>query len=167
MFFPTKKSKAPMPNMQVPAPRKPWRLKIAVDFDGVLHDYSFSADGICPYSISGGAIPGALQWLADLYTDGRCDVAIYSVRSSSLRGRWAMKNWLTDQLIFEYPDAYDPHSMFNGDRLHDGILHWIKWPWFKPAGATIYLDDRAWRFEGSWPQYSEILDFRPWNKRLT
>lgn len=149
--------------MQVQAnkPRKPWRPLIAVDFDGVLHDY----DGRwSPGLVRGAAIEGAMRWLGYLYLDGNCDVAITSARSRYLMGRWGMKRWLRQHLIFEFgyqagPNSYDPLAL--------DIFEWIKWPWFKP-GALIYLDDRAVCFNGPecWPLVEDVLKFRPWNKKF-
>lgn len=140
-----------------------WRPVISVDFDGVLHDYSFDRDGLRTGSVTGPAIPGAMSWLADLYIDRRVDVAIYSYRSRSLSGRWAMQRWMLDQLILTFPESRDPHSRFLNDFLHEGIYSWIKWPWFKPY-AKIYIDDKAHCFSGQWPHLNDLLAFKPWNK---
>jgi hypothetical protein len=31
--------------------------------------------------------------------------------------------------------------------------------------AHVYIDDRAFRFEGTFPSFDEIDAFKPWNKR--
>jgi transposase len=40
----------------------------------------------------------------------------------------------------------------------------IQWPWFKPP-AFLTIDDRAFCFEGVWPELNRIEAFVPWNKR--
>lgn len=146
--------------MLIQKPKRPWRPVIAVDFDGVLHIYDGNWS---PGLIQGPAVPGAMKWLGEIYLTNRCDIAITSARSRYLTGRWAMKRWLREHLIFEFgymagPDTWDPLAL--------EVFDSIKWPWFKP-GALIYLDDRAIQFQGpqAWPTIDEIFAFKPWNKR--
>ena len=131
---------------------------ISVDFDGVLHSYSSGWQGMA--SIPDRPVPGAMQWLADLYESDRVRVAIFSSRSKTLQGRWAMRSWLRHYLIVEFGYMAGPRFM---DPLYLEILEWVKWPWFKPA-ALITLDDRAMTFTGVFPSLDQMLAFKPWNK---
>lgn len=134
--------------------RNPWRPLISVDFDGVLHQY----DGIwSPGRITGDPVPGAIKWLVGLYCEDRCDVAISSARSRYLRGQFAMRQWMKRQLFDELGNQPP-------DDFWEVVYDWLKWPIIKP-GALIYIDDRAYCFEGSWPTTSEMLRFQPWNRR--
>lgn len=131
---------------------------ISVDFDGVLHSYRSGWKGA--HVIPDPPVPGAMRWLRDLYESERVAVAIYSSRSKSLRGRWAMQRWLHRCLIDEFGHMAGPHM----GPLYVEILDWIKWPWFKPP-AFITLDDRALTFTGEWPGIDDLLAFKPWNKK--
>ena len=125
---------------------------ICVDFDGVLHSYTSGWKGMG--RIDDPPVDGAVAWLAGLIEDG-LRVAIYSSRSKSLRGRRAMKRWLLSAIRDRYgPDLTSADDLFSE----------IEWPWFKPP-ALITVDDRAWRFDGSFPRPRQLRAFRPWNKR--
>ena len=133
-----------------------WTPLLSVDFDGVLHNY----DGIwSPGRITGNAIPGSMDFLRKIYMSGQYDVAISSARSRYIRGRFAMRNWLYRELIKEFGHQAGPKM----DPLYLEIIEWIKWPWFKP-GAILYIDDRSYLFNGTFPSMKEIGTFRPWNK---
>lgn len=49
--------------------------------------------------------------------------------------------------------------------LEDGLM--IKgrllFPRHKPP-ATVYVDDRGYRFTGQWPEPTELVTMAPWNK---
>ncbi|MCA3109846.1 MAG: hypothetical protein ING91_19415 [Rhodocyclaceae bacterium] len=131
-------------------------LTLCLDFDGVLHSYASGWQGA--HVIPDPPVKGAmlfLQRVTDLY-----DVCIYSSRSKSLRGRWAMKCWLREYLTYSLmeglgiKDAYDEAC---------AIVDQIRWPWFKPA-AHLTIDDRAMQFTGEWPSMEAIREFKPWNK---
>jgi hypothetical protein len=135
---------------------------LCLDFDGVLHSYTSGWQGA-------GKIPdppaeGAMEFLCNAID--QFDVAIYSSRSSSLRGRWAMKRWLRQHMI-EHCMSSLGSSAFDayGEAVEDAefFLEKIRWPWFKPA-AHVTLDDRAMQFTGEWPAISDLMRFRPWNK---
>lgn len=136
---------------------------ICVDFDGVIHSYMSGWHG--PGKALDPPVDGALDWLRRLYEQDELgeislNVAIYSSRSSSLRGRWAMKRWLKDWLYHEYGMAGGPHL----DPLYLEIPQWLKWPWVKPS-ALITLDDRAICFDGRFPSTEEVFGFKPWNRK--
>lgn len=165
MFFPQKKSNRLTPHWKQSEYNNPkWRPVIAVDFDGVLHDYSFDRDGLRIGSVTGPQIYGAMDWLTKLYIDDQVDVAIHSFRSRSLFGQLAMRRWMLNRLIETLPAHFnDPRGKFMGDPLYEGVYSWIRWPWFKPY-ASVYLDDKAWCFKGTWPEVEALTKFKAWNK---
>lgn len=130
---------------------------LCLDFDGVLHSYTSGWKGVA--AIPDAPTLGAMDFLRRVYEDGRFDVAIFSSRSKSLRGRWAMKRWLYDALNVEYGQMVGP----TWDPLRLEIYEWVKWPWFKPP-ALIVIDDRAVTFTGTWPSLDALKAFKPWNK---
>lgn len=61
-----------------PAPKAPWRPKVLVDFDGVIHRYSKGwADG----TVYDDPMPGALEALEQMELDGY-EVVIFSTRDA-------------------------------------------------------------------------------------
>lgn len=122
---------------------------ICLDFDGVIHSYTSGWQGVGV--VSDPPVPGAIQFIERLQDDG-FTVAIYSSRSSSLRGRWAMKRWL-ERYVFE---------ILHGTYADD-LLCAIKWPWFKPS-SFVTIDDRAITFTGTFPDVQTLKAFQPWNK---
>ena len=130
---------------------------ICVDFDGVIHSYTSGWRGIS--EIPDDPVPGAIEWLIDHLPvpDAICSMApeykgpvvqIYSSRSKSWRGRRAMKKWLIKHGL---PECY----------ITEGIL---KFPSKKPA-AFLTIDDRAICFDGTFPTSSDMMSFKPWNKK--
>ena len=126
---------------------------ICLDFDGVLHSYvsGWRGAGVIPDP----PVPGAIGFIERLQNEGYA-VAIYSARSSKLRGRWAMRAWLEDRIV----------EHFGVDRVGaDDCFGAIRWPWFKPP-AILTIDDRALTFTGAWPTIAAIKAFRPWNAAI-
>lgn len=162
------------------ARRKP---TLTLDFDGVIHGYDSGWKGA--HVIPDAAVPGAGVYL--LKAVQHFDLAIFSSRSRSLRGRRAMKLYVRALLwdtcmevgVAELanaawaaangkPPEWIPWTAYDVRDQADQIFRAIKWPWFKPA-ALMTIDDRALTFNGNWddPAYSPeaIKKFRPWNKR--
>lgn len=131
------------------------RQTICVDFDGVLHSYESGWKGASV--IPDPPVPGAMQWLADL-----CDpllgedamrVVVCSARASRPWGWWAIRRWLLRRLI----EHFAAHTSLAYD-IYDSI----KVTSTKPA-ASVYVDDRAWRFDGvKFPTSVELRNHRPW-----
>ena len=155
-----------------------FRPILCLDFDGVIHSYVSGWKGA--HIIPDPPVEGATDFIMAALQ--RFDLAIYSSRSKSLRGRWAMKRWLRHHLFewswadkeyrwqefIKVPPEWTPWT--HGDRddvcdaLARGVIKRIQWPWFKPA-AWMTIDDRAMQFTGRWPDLEEIAAFKPWNKR--
>ena len=140
---------------------------LCLDFDGVIHSYTSGWKGA--HIIPDPPVPGAIDALLG-YLDAGFEVAIFSARSKSLRGRWAMKAWLAREIGKHWAlggpsRIYDAEVECWGDAA--GIYRRFKWPWFKPS-ALLTIDDRAVTFNGRWEDYSpaKVRAFQPWNKRL-
>lgn len=164
---------------------------ICIDFDGVLHSYESGWQGIAV--IPDSPVKGAIEWLLELLRDGM-QPAIYSSRSSSLRGRRAMKAWLKDAAFGVWLQASAAMMYSRAPEIKnwaDGIIHGFEvagwefsmgdepeeahyagralvkacaWPWFKPP-ALVTVDDRAICFDGTFPAPADLRAFKPWYKR--
>ncbi len=115
---------------------------LCVDFDGVLHSYSSGWRGATV--IPDPPVPGAIEWLAEAAE--RFHVIIFSSRNRESGGADAMRTWLRDHGT--PPD----------------VLGRLTFPRAKPP-AHVYLDDRAWRFDGEFPELDDLDAFEPWHKR--
>ena len=104
--------------------------KIAIDFDGVLSD--FSSGWKSPRDISDPPCPEAINWLKNLLWDNRFEVVIYSARNFRWGGKRAIKKWLYK------------HGVMKAQ------IEKIKFPWFKPV-CSFLLDDRVMCFKGKFP----------------
>ncbi len=125
---------------------------LCLDFDGVIHSYSsgWKGAGVIPDE----PVPGAAEFIEE--ASKHFNIAIFSSRSRSLFGRFAMKRYMRKLLGDRTP----------ADAFHSGDFLWedIQYPWFKPS-AAVTLDDRAITFSGVWPAIAELRSFQPWNKR--
>lgn len=125
------------------------RYTVAVDFDGVLHSYT--SPWVNAHTIPDPPVPGAIDWLARAVQSFK--VVIYSTRCRTWRGRRAVRRWLerhAGALWYDAPGAKG---------IEDVGLSYEKPP------ALVYIDDRAWRFEGRFPTKEEIHAARPWKVR--
>ena len=137
---------------------------IAVDFDGVIHSYTSGWRGASciPDSPVAGAISALLRLLDTGFT-----VAIFSARSSSLRGRWAMKRWLAREIARHWEKGGALPSDVEAECWGDAarVYRRFQWPWFKPA-AMVTIDDRALTFNGKWAEFTpeNLHTFKTWQK---
>ena len=125
------------------------RYTVCVDFDGVLHLYRtpWQAAHVIPDPPT----PGAVEWLHR--TLQKFDVAILSTRTKTWRGRRAIRAWLREH----WGNLYYGSPGCRG--VEDVTLTATKPP------ALIYLDDRAYRFEGdNWPTPNDVHQSVPWMK---
>lgn len=144
---------------------------LSIDFDGVIHSYSSGWKGA--HVIPDDPVPGAIEAL-HRYLDAGYVVAIFSSRSKSLRGRWAMKRWMTEAASryyhredFKYVSATEAACVgmdLVSDDAGRAFVRRLSWPWFKPS-AVLTIDDRAVCFNGTFPAVNAIKIFQPWNKR--
>jgi hypothetical protein len=117
------------------------KLRICVDFDGVIHSYKSGWKGadVIPDEPVEGAFEALTTYLETGYA-----VAVYSSRSGQEGGIEAMKNWFL-QHGFEELGA-------------------LEFPEQKPP-AVFYIDDNGFKFEGKFPSSDYIENWKPWYKR--
>lgn len=116
------------------------RYTVAVDFDGVLHSYT--SPWVDAETIPDPPVPGAIEWLARIARDFA--VVIFTTRGKTPEGQRAVRHWL-----HEHGWADGMNATVTAD---------------KPP-ALVYIDDRAWRFEGAFPTTADIHAACPWNKK--
>lgn len=117
---------------------------ICVDFDGVLHSYTTPWQG--SDTITDPPTDGAFDFVRSAL-DAGYHVVVQSARANSPKGKDAIEKWL--------------------------LMHGADKKWFKNGlmrvtankpGAEVYIDDRGFRFAGTWPTVAEIESMRPWNR---
>ena len=145
---------------------------VCYDFDGVIHSYASGWKGAT--NIPDDPVPGAIESILEILQADGFEVAIFSSRSHQWGGRRAMKRWLRHHLWMwahasEMRNETIPMMEFRKDSWNECADYWakaiirrIKWPLFKPP-ASIIIDDRAWRFTGTFPPLAD-LPLTPWNK---
>lgn len=118
---------------------------IALDFDGVIHDYALGYTGHVP---EGGPVPGALEFVQELLEAG-WTVYIHTCRA------------LPEQ------EGWKPRVERVG-----AVTEWLEWHGF-PGGlivtadkphALLYVDDRAHRFTGCWEEVRRALHLPTWQE---
>ncbi len=111
----------------------------AIDFDGVLHEYQ-EWDGPVPKNKP---VEGALDFINKVIDMGY-EVVIHSARASTKRGREGIRRWLKE---YNFPKIKVTH---------------------KKPHAEVYVDDRAYRFEGDFKRTLKFLRSKksvtPWNR---
>jgi hypothetical protein len=148
--------------------RKP---TLCIDFDGVVHGYTSGWKGVD--QIPDAMVPGFFEWCEAAYP--LFNLQIYSSRSKEQTGLEAMWNWISRQWI----DKTNGHIMvssltpglmgFTGSSKDTGTagpptLFEILIAHEKPA-AFLTIDDRAWCFDGTWPDPRALLAFKTWQQR--
>lgn len=117
------------------------RYSIAVDFDGVIHSYT--SPWVDAATIPDPPVEGAIEWLTAI--SEKFDVVIFTTRGKTLEGRTAVARYIAQ------------HGYCGRDFTVTAE---------KPP-CLIYLDDRAYRFEGpgTFPTAEQVHQAIPWNKR--
>ena len=118
------------------------RRTLAIDFDGVIHSYASGWRG--PLEIPDPPVDGAIEWLVQ--ASERFDLAITTVRAAHPGAIEAMKAWLRR------------HG------LPERVLERLRFPLHKPP-AEVYIDDRGWRFEGTFPSFELLGELEPWTRK--
>lgn len=119
------------------------KRRVMVDFDGVLYDDKSGTDR---NSLPNAPVLGALEFLVSLLDT--YDVCIWSARFTYNFDEQTklVTQWLRDRGLGD-------------EHLEKITLTCVKLP------AQMYIDDRAWRFNGkNFPTLKQIADFRPWNR---
>ena len=114
---------------------------IAIDFDGVLADYSKGFQG---KDVFGEMIPGADN-ATKVLKENDWTIIIYTTRpATDALKKWLKDNHITYDYINENPNQPEDSK---GCKLI----------------ADVYLDDRAVCFDGEWSwTIRRIADFKPW-----
>jgi hypothetical protein len=113
---------------------------IAVDFDGVCHSYLTSVSVSEQHVIQDPPVEGALEWITEVFE--HFNVVIFTCRAYVPEGRKAVVNWL------RYNGFPNTHVTSQ-----------------KPI-AKMYVDDRAWAFDGKeFPPMETLFNYKPWNRR--
>lgn len=129
---------------------KKWIPTVCVDFDGVIHSYTSKWAG--PRIIPNPPVAGAFKWLDTMMWSFR--VAILSTRSRHWGGRRAMKKWFIRN---------DGEFLLDQEKfgIWGGATNSLWFPKYKPP-ALLYIDDRAYQFNGVFPDSEFITSFKPW-----
>lgn len=131
-----------------------FRPILCLDFDGVIHSYTsgWQGAGVCEDP----PVEGMEEFIHE--ATKRFKVMIYSSRSKSLLGRYAMKLYMREHCNLV--------TTFSPDHSSDYLYEELHWPWFKPP-ALITIDDRALTFNGDWSSFDvdRLAQFKPWNKQ--
>lgn len=107
---------------------------IALDFDGVLHSYT--SPWTTASEISDPPVPGAVEAVKE-WLDAGFEVIVTSARAQNPEGVIAIKKWLKAN-GFPALAVHPKHK------------------------ATLYIDDRGFRFEGHFPSAEEISGLKTW-----
>lgn len=144
---------------------KAWQDKggytVAVDFDGVIHSYMTPWKGA--HIIPDPPVLGVLDWLTVIAK--RFHVAIHSTRCATPEGCEAVRAYLKS----EHQTVYSPARKLVIPCFHPGLGGLVDSfdCTHEKVAALVYIDDRAYRFDGTnLPTAHEIhTTLRPWNKR--
>ena len=123
---------------------------LCLDFDGVAHSYTsgWKGEAVIPDP----PVPGLFEFLEQ--ATKVFDIQIYSTRSATEEGRYAMMTWFRlERMAWRATEAGKDAA----------AVLMLSFPKTKPP-AFITLDDRVLTFTGVWPGIDELLNFKPWNK---
>ena len=116
---------------------------VAIDFDGVIHEH------VSPWTdaheIHDGPVAGALQFIREAL-DGGFGVVIFTARAKTATTVPHIYAWLRT------------HG------LEEKYAWQIEVTCLKPQ-ALVYIDDRGWRFDGTFPSLDALRAIKVWNKR--
>lgn len=128
------------------------KYSIAVDFDGVIHSYT--SPWVSAELIPDAPIPGAIAWLSEMVR--HFNVIIFSARLTphdNTEAGWAKAQDAKGAML----------AWFRSHGMTPAVLGQLEL-WDKPGKPTalVYIDDRAYRFEGEFPSKDTIHRLRPW-----
>lgn len=114
--------------------------RIAFDFDGVIHQHV--SKWTVAREIHDPPVEGAIEALESCYAYGVVPF-IFTARADSQQATIAIREWLK-----KYGFSRADEIVITNEKL----------------SAIMYIDDRAFRFEGVFPRIPYVLAQRPWNK---
>lgn len=147
---------------------KKYRKAIALDFDGVIHSYTSGWQGVD--NIPDQPVPGSIGWLIGMCLYSPYDVLITSVRCNTPDGVQAMSNWISGHVLdhmrasSKYSRMGDPEGLEAMADDHITVVTSIEYVVQKPSRAFIFIDDRGFKFNGTFPSLTELEHFKPWYK---
>jgi hypothetical protein len=134
----------------------------------VVHSYTSGWKGA--RNIPDPPVPGAIEFMLAALGAGY-DVVIHSSRARYFGGIWAMRRWLrknsriaTSHVVEGYEHQF-VEDVWDRESLTPGLpcLFQVRFARWKPA-AIVTLDDRGWRFDGTFPDPKALMAAKPWNK---
>lgn len=129
---------------------------LCLDFDGVIHSYKSGWQGGTTI-IPDPYVPGFFKWAIEAVKHFK--LVVYSSRSKDLDAPRAMREWLGTQSINAI-EAGEVSSDFDWGSL----FPYIEFAHEKPP-AFLTIDDRAWCFDGTWPDPKRLLAFKTWQQK--
>lgn len=100
-------------------------------------------DGVIAKYPSGEVVPGAIEFIRKALKECS-ELSVFSTRSGN--------GQIPQMQLF---------LIQNGLTSEEALS--IKWYTYKPP-AMVFIDDRAWRFEGTWPDLEELKKFKTWEE---
>lgn len=125
------------------------KYTISIDFDGVIHSYTSPWKNA--HTIPDAPVPGAIEFLSEAIQDFQ--VVIHTARARTWWGRMAVRNYIRRHAGNLW---YDSMGNFGIEDVK--VTH-------KKLPALVYIDDRGYRFEGTFPELDDIHKMLPWNKK--
>jgi len=123
--------------------KKTYKGAIALDLDGVINSYK--SGFVAVDDIPDPPVEGSFEAIK-MYWNAGMKVYIFSTRNNEEKGRQAIRDWLVKWgLSREILDS-DNFEIVSG----------------KPI-AKLYVDDRAFHFEGEFPSVEYVENFKPWH----
>ena len=144
---------------------KSYRDAIAIDFDGVLHSYVSGWKGVSV--IADHPVPGAIGWLIGIAMYSPYDIIIHSCRCREQEGIEAIENWIYDQVKTQLNHSSQYAYEEGYQEMEDDLVSVcasIVCSAEKSTKAFIFIDDRGWKFNGTFPSLTELDHFKPWYK---
>ena len=115
---------------------------LAIDFDGVIHSYT--SRYTYPEVIPDPPVDGAFEFLRDAAK--KFTLVIFTSRCVDFRARKAIIEW------------------FLHHGLEKSLVDELEITKEKPP-CDLYIDDRAFTFQGEFPTIDFVENFRPWNQQ--
>ncbi len=143
---------------------------IAIDFDGVIHKYSKGwQDGSC-YDDEVDGVFEVIKELMKEYT-----VFIFSTRSPRQIKKWLRPRIMESDYMVSGPGNDPQEYIWSKYGFTCRVIpFWVKF-WNKKnvlgitkrkLPAMVYIDDRAMRFDGNWPEViSQLTSFKTYQQK--
>lgn len=117
---------------------------ISIDFDGVIHDYK---NGYKDGTIYGDLVPGAKEFIINAHKAG------HPMFIMSTRNPVQILAWVQDKIPeVTFAILVNPGTFYNNKKLV-GITN-------KKLAAHIYIDDRGYKFEGTFPDVEAFKTYQ-------